>query len=159
MNANAHKSHFEFIGSRIVNVEINHTYIAMDINNSKSREFELHHEIGEIFDNGEKQFGNIKLMVDVHVENKNNSEDYYTFKMTIEGCFSIEKSFPVEQFKEMLRINGSAALYSIARGFILGVSAQTMFNGQIVLPLLNFTDMPNQSTESQAETEELNPEC
>lgn len=34
MNANAHKSHFEFVGSRIVNVEINHTYIAMDINNS-----------------------------------------------------------------------------------------------------------------------------
>lgn len=92
-------------------------------------------------------------MINVHVENKNNSEDNYTFKMTIEGCFSVEKSFPVEQFKEMLRINGSAALYSIARGFIMGVSAQTMFSGQIVLPLLNFTDMPNQSTESQAETE------
>lgn len=147
MNATAYKSPFEFVGSRIEKVKIDHTYFSMDNDNSKSREFELHTKIGDVFEHEEKLFGNVNLRVDVNVQDENNSDVSYVFNLTIDGCFSIDKDVPKDQFKEMLRINGSAALYSIARGFIMGVSAQTMLSGQITLPLLNFTDMPKESLE------------
>lgn len=147
MNADTYKSPFEFVGSRIVKVEINHTYFSMENGNSESKGFELRPKIGKIFEDGEKLFGDIDLDIEVRVQDENNSEISYTFNMTINGCFSVDKNVSEDQFKEMLIINGSAALYSIARGFIMGVSAQTMLNGKITLPLLNFTDMPKQGTE------------
>ena len=151
MDANTYQSAFKFIGSRITDLSINHTYFNMESSNSESKSFNLNHKVLDIYEKSGILYGTIQLQLKIDIHNKAKDESdpnyQYDLKLCIEGCFS-SKGMPQEQFKEMLQINGSAALYSIIRGFVMCTTSQTMLGGQIVLPLLNFTDMPKE-TESE----------
>lgn len=62
----------------------------------------------------------------------------FSINAVFRGCFDAPEELPEDQFAEMLKLNGCAALYSIARGAISVFSTQMFSNGNIVLPLVNF---------------------
>lgn len=57
--------------------------------------------------------------------------------LLIEGAFSAPSSIEEEVFKKLLLINGAAALYSIARSKVEGITAMTFQSGKLELPMVN----------------------
>ncbi|MEG1470311.1 MAG: hypothetical protein RSC31_06670 [Anaerovoracaceae bacterium] len=68
--------------------------------------------------------------------------------MEIEGCFELESSNDENLLKEMLQINGSAALYSVARGIISSVTSHMCTNGTVLIPMLNMYELKSESKSS-----------
>ena len=64
-------------------------------------------------------------------------EDLLHLELVLNGCFTDEGS-DAEAFKNLLRLNGCVALYSIARATVNSVSSQLFSVGNIVLPMVNF---------------------
>ena len=65
-------------------------------------------------------------------------EEGFTIEMVLRGVFQAEPEISEETFTHMLRLNGCAALYSIARASVSSISTQLFSIGNIVLPMVNF---------------------
>ena len=137
-------SHFQMLGNRILNVKIENSYFDLSSENIIHKSFDYNSIVGSITksENSQEQLGTVELTVKVEIKGNSPAdipEQKYIFELTLEGCFSTPSSTSEDMFKDMLRVNGSAALFSIARSFIIGTSAQTCLSGQIILPMVNFT--------------------
>ena len=82
----------------------------------------------------------LDLSVNLKAKYKQGS---FNIHATIRGAFESTPNMDVDTFRNMLQINGCAALYSIIRGTISIVSTQLFSNGNIVLPLVNFVNFKN----------------
>ena len=60
--------------------------------------------------------------------------------MVLEGAFLSERNMEEKQFKELVIVNGAAALIGVARGKIEAISANVFNNGKIVIPFVNGID-------------------
>ena len=61
-------------------------------------------------------------------------------KKQIEGAFLSKENADEEAFKELVIVNGAAALIGIARGKIEAISAYIFNNGKVVIPFVNVID-------------------
>lgn len=144
MEANKMMSPFRFMASHILELHIDNTYIQLDDSPINQKSVNISHKVPEIVEQDDSWIGLVELSIKVNIS-ENNEEivdvppSKYSLDMKIEGGFTAGKDMPKEEFEQMLHINGTAALYSIARGFIISTSSQTLVSGQVVLPLLNFT--------------------
>lgn len=64
--------------------------------------------------------------------------------LVLEGEFASSLKMDEEQFREMLWMSGTAALYSIARSKLEAISALTYHSGKITLPMLNVIEFLKQ---------------
>ena len=145
MDVNKMKSPFRFMASHILELHIDNTYIKLDDSPNNHKYVDVSHEIPEIVEQDDGWIGLVELTIKVNISEDNDSADdmppsKYALDMRIEGGFTAGKDMPKDDFEQMLHVNGTAALYSIARGFIISTSSQTLVGGQVVLPLLNFTE-------------------
>ncbi len=133
-------SPFQMLGNRIISINVDNSLFNLDEENIAQKTFDYSTEIGEILrDEKENELlGTVRLSVFIDVEGT-QEEQKYSFDLTLEGCFSTTIDTSEEEFKTMLKINGSAALFSIARSFVISTSAQTCLSGQLILPMINFT--------------------
>ncbi len=66
------------------------------------------------------------------------AKEKYKAKIILEGMFMGQKdAMDEEAFKDMLNVNGIAALYSVVRSTLISISAQTLSHGTITLPMIN----------------------
>ena len=79
----------------------------------------------------------IRLKVEVEIEREGKKAN---IRLVTEGAFVLDQN-DKETLKTMTSINGSAALYSIARGIIASVSGQMCEGGGIIIPMLNVYEM------------------
>ena len=140
MNIKNIESDFTFIGHRITKLNLENDFIALTDRNIE-KEFDVFYEIDEISKQDDKILGTIDLTVLCRVTDAEAAEDEAPSKcniaLTINGCFIDSANVSIDKFKEMLGLNGCTALYSIARGIITGITAQSMLEGNITLPLIN----------------------
>ena len=61
-------------------------------------------------------------------------------KLSIEGLFDSSEDKTEEEFKKLVALNGAAALISIARGKIEGITANAFADGKVTIPLINVYD-------------------
>ena len=140
MNTNKMESPFRFLTSRVLELHINNTYAELDNSPENCKFLDVSHIISDIIEQEDGWIGIVELTIKVKInDSTDNDGQTYALDMTIEGGFATDKSMSKDDFEKMLHVNGSAALYSIARGFIISTSSQTLVGGQVVLPLLNFT--------------------
>ena len=59
--------------------------------------------------------------------------------MELHGCFQSNEVAETweKEFRELLQINGTAALYSVARGLVMSITGQSYTGENIVLPMVN----------------------
>ena len=61
-------------------------------------------------------------------------------ELSLEGAFLSEKNTEEEDFKQLVIINGAAALISIARGKIESITSNIFDSGKVVIPFVNVID-------------------
>lgn len=80
-----------------------------------------------------------RMIIDFEVEIKQLEKQQCKIQLSMEGVFT-SKEITEEAFKELVVVNGAAALIGIARGKIEAISANIFNNGKIVIPFINVID-------------------
>ncbi|WP_185741139.1 protein-export chaperone SecB [Clostridium sp. KNHs216] len=134
MNANKFESPFHFIGNRITKLSIKNDFVSLDGNDKDIKyNLDVDYEVKDITKKEEEHYGLIQLFIKTEAK---KGKKHCVIDLTIEGCFSSSVNSE-DEFIPLLEINGSTALYSIARSIIINVSSQTFQTGQMILPMLN----------------------
>ena len=155
MNINEIASDFQILGHSIKRFNIVNEFIYLDsADNSINREFNVSYELSEPFDNAldkEALCGAVTLFIDVTISNEGNTSSVH---LELEGGFMLKNCRESEKLNEMLAVNGCAALYSIGRGIISGVTSQMAIDGSgtIMLPMINTFELRTAQSVGQMET-------
>ncbi len=138
-------SPFSFIASRITHFDFDSTIFIFE-EKLFEKKFGCTIDTQNLSTSGGKRYGEVILKIHVELDNKKPEPENKkgTLNLTIEGGFSAPEEMPEEEFGKMLRINGAAALYSIARAYLISVTSQSFIRGQVILPLANF--IPSEKT-------------
>lgn len=135
------ESTFQFINNRIISLNIKNNTINF---NSVDLKIELSHidyhiSSNEEIDNG--FFGT--LILEVTVKAKAKRKNVFSLDLSLEGAFQGEKGDDLDhdKFTQMLELNGSTTLFSIARTIIITTSAMCSIDGQIRIPLINMMQL------------------
>jgi len=144
------ESVFQLLGHTIKKVSVKNDFINMKDEGDLLRQVDFSHETREAQTDGPFQAGVVTLTIKVDIRKKEGRKIVNRFEgsFEIEGYFSGPENMDAEAFRNMLNINGSAALYSIARGFLISLSSQVLNEGRVLLPLVNFVARQNSEAEN-----------
>jgi hypothetical protein len=151
-------SDFQLVGTSVRRMEFNNDFVAINPDREEiARAIRVEYEINSIDmqEIEERIQGVITLFIDVKISDIEEELEMELHNV-IEGCFglSVPKNtdFSAEEtaetFKELLSVNGCAALYSISRGFIASITSQACLNGGITLPMINTFKLVDGQNES-----------
>lgn len=139
-------SDFQYIGSKVVSLKIRNDFVSLNAPGMK-KTLDISHEIKEN-DYNEDQGSRCGLL---HLKIKTSAvidKQKYTVDILLEGCFEGSGELSCEDFEEMLCINGLTSLYSIARGIIQSVTALTLMDGAVLLPMINVIEYSRDITDN-----------
>ena len=140
MNTDNIKSNFQFIGNSITSLNIHNDFVALP-ESDVSKRVDVSYDIQNAGEDEDGIWGMVNLYVDCSLvaesEDETDKPKAYSVRLVLNGCFTDNKDVPFEEFEKMLKINGFAALYSVARSIIISISAQSVVSGSIVLPMIN----------------------
>lgn len=68
-------------------------------------------------------------------------------ELALEGAFLSEKGADSKNFKQLVAVNGTSAVISIARGKIETITSSIFNNGKITVPFVNVIDYYKSITE------------
>ena len=81
-----------------------------------------------------------QMAIDFEVEIEQAEDRNFKLELSLEGAFLSEKNNEEEDFKQLVIINGAAALISIARGKIESITSNIFDSGKVVIPFVNVID-------------------
>ena len=81
-----------------------------------------------------------QMAIDFEVEIEQAEDRNFKLELSLEGAFLSEKNTEEEDFKQLVIINGAAALISIARGKIESLTSNIFDSGKVVIPFVNVID-------------------
>lgn len=81
-----------------------------------------------------------QMAMDFEVEIEQTEDRNFKLELSLEGAFLSEKNTEEEDFKQLVIINGAAALISIARGKIESITSNIFDSGKVVIPFVNVID-------------------
>lgn len=132
---------FQFLGSKIVRINMDNSYLFFDYENDTRKSvnvtyniLQIETEAGEGKDGIPEMTGIVRLNSDIKVKDDIN---HIFINILLEGGFCLSNSTDEEHFRDMLSINGCAMLYSITRSIVMSITSQTFSGGSIVLPMIN----------------------
>lgn len=136
------ESSFKFIGNKIEHLEIENGFLLFPKREDLTNYIDVEYEIAAVYKTEDSITGYLKLYINIEIK-KNDEENPCSFKanLILAGAFVDDPAIDEESFRSMLSLNGSAALYGIARAFILSISAQCAENARITIPMVNFFKM------------------
>lgn len=139
-------SDFQLIGTRLGKIEVTNNFVTLppsdeldvniDMGNSKIN-------IPEYPNKSNSLEGVLQQYINFSATCKNCSQDSIKISVMIEGFF-VTNEKDKNRFKQMLLLNGNTALYSILRSYVISISAMSLEEGKIVLPMINFTKLIEQ---------------
>lgn len=135
MEFNSIVSGLRFEGCSIKKLDVKNEIIS--ITDDMNKAFGL--EIGHVhFEKDEDYYG--ELLLEIRVEIIGSEGQKAIVILELEGGFSATEEMPEEHFKELVAVNGGAALYSIARSKIEAISSMVFSGGKILLPFVNIVE-------------------
>lgn len=140
MNGSEIKARLQMLGSRIIKLDIKNDFVYVDLEDEDiERTLDVSYELSDpiTFDDGTLA-GKVVMSITACVE---NMEHLMKVHLELEGCFIFDEDGTEEELREMLSISGTAAIYSIARGIISGITSQTCANGTLLLPMVNMFEL------------------
>ena len=81
-----------------------------------------------------------QMAIDFEVEIEQTEDRNFKLELSLEGAFLSEKNTEEEDLKQLVIINGAAALISIARGKIESITSNIFDSGKVVIPFVNVID-------------------
>ena len=81
-----------------------------------------------------------QMAIDFEVEIEQAEDRNFKLELSLEGAFLSEKNTEKEDFKQLVIMNGAAALISIARGKIESITSNIFDSGKVVIPFVNVID-------------------
>ena len=81
-----------------------------------------------------------QMAIEFEVEIEQAEDRNFKLELSLEGAFLSEKNTEEEDFKQLVIINGAAALISIARGKIESITSNIFDSGKVVIPFVNVID-------------------
>ena len=81
-----------------------------------------------------------QMAIDFEVEIEQTEDRNFKLELSLEGAFLSEKNTEEEDFKQLVIINGAAALISIARWKIESITSNIFDSGKVVIPFVNVID-------------------
>lgn len=134
-----HIAQFQFIGSSISKVNFNNTLIHLPQELKRSIDVDYH--IDNISQDDKATIGLITLIVDMSLKPKKNIKGKTSINLRLQGCFSSDANVDTNEFEELLQINGTSLLYSIARSIIQSLTSQAFLNDSVAVPMINLYDL------------------
>ena len=92
-------------------------------------------------DDEKEKLGRVRLTLDGNYSVPGNSDAKLEYHIVLIGEFCTAAATKDEDFNASLWLNGSTALYSIARGKIETISTTVLNNGKITLPMVNMMEL------------------
>lgn len=127
---------FTFLGSAVLKLDIDNELSMLP--EDLTREFGMDINLSELTV-GERT-RTAKLLLEILVELEQDNEKVCTIDMVLEGAFSSPLAMDEEKFRELVLINGAAALFSVGRAKVENISSMVFANGKLVLPFVNIYD-------------------
>ena len=139
MNTKKYEPTFQLVANSISKIDMQNTIVNISDEENLEKEFSV--EILNLLIEEHEEYKTAGLDIEVKVsifQSKEEESKKFEIIIVLNGVFVDSTKTSNEKLKEKLRINGSAALYSIARGCITNISSQALAQGKVVLPLVNF---------------------
>ncbi len=135
MELNLVATGIELVGATVKNISIDNSIV--DMEGTAKRSFGLN--INEPFFEklGDGFFA--QMTIDFVVEIEQEEDQNFKMNLSLEGAFVSEKA-DMNTFRQLVEINGAAAIIGIARGKIESITANIFNNGKVVIPFVNVVD-------------------
>lgn len=148
MNIEKAKAELQIIGSRIVSLDIKNMFVFLaNDDETIERSIDASYEVDEPFhpEGGDGEFM-CTMRLEIAVSIKKDVQEA-NISLVTEGAFTSD-AYSKEELKEMVAINGTAALYSISRGIIATVTGQMCEGGAVLTPMLNVYEMNKETSDN-----------
>lgn len=132
---------FQMIANTIAKIEVTNTINNISSTQDLHRSFSINIKDLCIEEHEEYKSAGLDVEIITLIQEKNtDNPKKLEIKMIITGIFTDLVDVSNSDFEAKLKLNGVAALYSIARGCITNISSQALAEGKVVLPLVNFIE-------------------
>ncbi len=137
MNTKKVEADFQLLATSIVSLDIKNTFLSYDERTPGKKEIDVGYYVRDMKSDEklDKRLGALDLKIVVTSEMENQR---FSVELIYRGFFSAPNHMEEQLFEKMLRLNGCASLYSMARAAVCSISSQMFSVGNIVLPLVNF---------------------
>lgn len=148
MNVNEITSNFFYRGSSVKKCYIDNSVVSLG--GDARVDMELDALSGEIQNEPERlqKSGRLLLIVKGTIRSPSNELIKVDFELQVEGEFSSPQEVSDQQFVNMLWVNGTSALYGIARGKMEAISSLIFHQGKISFPLINVIEFLKEKSEN-----------
>lgn len=136
MELNMLATGIELVGTTVRTLNVDNNIV--DVERDGKRSFGLNINEPEFQKTDNRFFA--QMSIDFEVEINQSEEQECKIELTLEGAFLSQEEVEESAFKELVIVNGAAALVGIARGKIESLSANIFNNGKIVIPFVNIMD-------------------
>lgn len=136
MELNKVATGIELIGTTVKSLVVDNDIVDVERDGKRSFGLDINEPKFEVVD--DTLFA--QMLIDFEIEISQSEEQECKIQLTLEGAFISKEDVDEDTFKELVIINGAAALIGIARGKIETLSANIFNNGKVVIPFVNVVD-------------------
>lgn len=136
MELNLITTGIELVGTTIKSFSVENNIV--DIERQAKRSFGLNINEPHIEKAEEGLFSQMTIDIEIEIEQSENQRCKIEF--SLEGAFLSEGEVEEDVFKQLVAVNGAAAIIGIARGKIESITSNIFNNGKIVIPFVNVVD-------------------
>lgn len=136
MELNMIASGIRLIGSTIKNLKVDNNIVDVDKECKRSFGLSINEPEFQSVDNRVAA----QMTIDFEVEIIQAEEQRCKIEISLEGAFLSEVAPIEDEFKQLVAINGAAAIIGLARGKLEAITANIFNNGKISIPFVNVLD-------------------
>lgn len=133
MELNLITAGIELIGTTIKSINVENNIVDVEREAKRSFGLNINEPQFEKFDND--YFS--KMSIDFEVDIEQSEEQRCKIELSLEGAFISGQEIDEDAFKQLVIVNGAAAIIGIARGKLETITANIFNNGKIVIPFVN----------------------
>ncbi len=126
----------ELLGTTIKNLTVENSIIDIEKKAKRSFGLNINEPYIEKIENGLYA----EAVLDFEIEIEESEEEKFTMKLSLEGAFLSEGEVDEKSFKQLVGVNGAAAIIGIARGRIEAITSNILNNGKVTIPFVNVID-------------------
>lgn len=136
MELNMIASGIRLIGSTIKNLKVDNNIVDVDKECKRSFGLSINEPEFQSVDNRVAA----QMTIDFEVEIIQAEEQRCKIEISLEGAFLSEAEPIEDEFKQLVAVNGAAAIIGLARGKLEAITANIFNNGKISIPFVNVLD-------------------
>ena len=136
MELNMIASGIRLIGSTIKNLKVDNNIVDVDKECKRSFGLSINEPEFQSVDNRVAA----QMTIDFEIEIIQAEEQRCKIEISLEGAFLSEAEPIEDEFKQLVAINGAAAIIGLARGKLEAITANIFNNGKISIPFVNVLD-------------------